>query len=548
MFLVGESLEASTNYRLYDADSGVLSWTSSFITGSGMPLNYTPAVASGIVLLGGSTTAVRAVEVSTGTTLWQDSSVGDSSGIDPYITDRRFILGGKNGIRAGDPMQGPSPAFWTMDTTTEGQAPISVFGEHVYLTSMGPGAAGGTGPILFAAESTTGNPFWSAQGVIGFDTNVIATESRVFVNNDDGFVTALDSTDGSLVWSRQAGILSTSNPTALAYNQLYLFADSAITATGFTFGPDSAITALDPNTGDLLWRVTEPGEGINHATIANNVIYYYHEATGRVRARDAFTGALLWSIRREDVRNLATFRGSILLLFAERIEIYRRLQVLYFAHLADGGGQTTLLAISNRTGDEVSATLSFFDDTGAPLSLDLEGFGTTSDLDFTVAGGSSARIQTLGGDTARKGWARIVSDGPLSGSSIFQARDMTGLIVSEAGVSASALTGQSNVFTEVLQNADPSRTLSSGLAIANPSDEGAVIELSLLGTDGAEIETAMRVLLPGEQIAEFVTEFFPGQMSSDVVGSIQIRSDVTIIVTSLRTQGGFQLSSLASGQ
>ena len=546
VLLVGESTEASTDYRLYDRETGTLFWTSSFVRTSGLPLNYTPTVANDVVILGGpSTTGIKAIQVSTGTELWSDDSVGRPSG-DPFMTNGLAIYGGTLGFRAVDPMLGPASTFWTIATTTENQAPISSFGEHSYLQTMLPEpAGGGSGSLFFAVANSTGTPLWSVADVLGVDNpNVIATESRVFVNDDDGVVTALDSATGSIVWSRQAGLLSHTSATALAYGCLYLFADSEISPAGLEFGPDSSITALNANTGEPLWRVSEPGEGIDHASIANNVIYYYHAATSRVRARDAFTGALLWSLRRDGVRDLAAVHGSIVLLFADSIEIYRQLQVLYFAHLADGGGQSTLLAISNRTNEEVAATLSFFDEFGDPLSLDVEGFGVTSDVAFSVAEGSSTGIQTLGGETARRGWARIVSDGPLSGSSIFQARDETGLITHEAGVSAAPLQAEGNVYTEVrIDVDDPTRAISSGLAIANPSDEESLIMLILVDSDGSEIETASRLLQPGEQLAQFLGELFPGQQFDDVTGSVQISSDIPFVITSLRTQGGLQLSS-----
>ena len=546
VFLVGESTEASACYRLYDSETGTSLWKSSFVGTSGAPLNFTPTATNDVVILGGaSTTSVKAVQVSTGAELWSDS-VGRNPGIHPFMTKGLAIYGGSSGFRGVDPMLGPAAAFWEIATTTENQAPISSFGEQSYLHTSVPAITGGaSSSLFFAISNSTGTPLWSVAGVLGVDNpNVIATESRVFVNDDDGVVTALNSSTGSSVWSRQAGLLSRTTPTALAYDRLYLFADSEISSAGLTFGPDSSISALDANTGEPLWRVSEAGEGIDHASIANNVIYYYHVATGRVRARDAFTGALLWSLQRDGVRDLVAVHESIVLLFADSIETYHQLQVLYFAHLADGGGQSTLLAISNQTSEEVTATLSFFDGLGTPLSLDVEGVGVTSDVDFSVAEGSSIGIQTLGGETARRGWARIVSDGPLSGSSIFQARDEAGLITNEAGVSASPLQAEGNVYTEArIDIDDATRTISSGLAVANPSNEESLIMLILVGSDGSEIETAMRLLQPGEQIAEFLAEFFPGQQFDDVTGSVQVRSDIPFVITSLRTQGGLQLSS-----
>ncbi|MFQ5740739.1 MAG: PQQ-binding-like beta-propeller repeat protein [Acidobacteriota bacterium] len=533
-FLVGEGGAETSQYRLFDAETGAQIWNVPF-AGSPQPLNYIPAFDDDIVILGGpATTAVKAIRVSTGLELWEDNSVGDTSGRFPVLTNGLVVYQGAGAITAADPLIGPNPSFWSLATTTA-ESPISLLGQQAY-TLDGSGT-------LRALDVRDGSTLWSASGFPGVNPNIISTEQLVFVNNtEDHIVSALRADDGSVAWMQQTGTLSETPGMGLAYDRLYLF-------IGDDGGGNAGLAALDPDTAQLLWSQSESGAGIDFGLVANNVVYYYHQATQRIRARDAFSGNLLWSIQEPDVRGLSAAGGSLNVLLANRVDVYRASNTIYFAHLADGDGQQTLVTLNNRTSETAMGTATFFGTAGSPLNLAIEGAGTTSNVAFTVPPGSSTSIQTLGGMTARSGWARVTSDRPLTGSSIFQFVDeTTNEILFEGGVSDSPLAGRSNVF--VLVEFPPLRPslVSTGVAVANPLDETAMVVYRLLDSGGTETASVMEMFESGTQQARFVEELFPGQISDNFSGTLVIESDLPVAVTTLRTQGLLQLSSYQVGQ
>ncbi len=530
--LVGEGAPGNA-YRLFNAETGAVVWSFAIPGHTGV-LNYTPSFVGDIVLLGGATTTgVAAVQVSTGTQLWRDNTVGDTSGRLPVLTSGLAIYGGRNAIVAADALHGPTPSFWRRSTTTA-VAPIAAFGNQAYFLEE----AG----ILRAVDVRTGNQVWSLGNLPGVNPSIIATQSRVFVNSTSGVFGALDATSGVGVWAQGLSNLSQTPSMALAYDRLYLF-------TTANADSNAEVTALDADTGNLLWSRSEEGEGIDFGFVANNVVYYYLPESGRIRARDAFTGNLIWSRRSDDVRAMAASGGSLYVLHSDQVDVFEPVHQIYFAQIADGGGQQTLVTLNNPGAQMVQGTLAFFDDDGAPLVLDVNGSGNVFSVPFAIPPQSSIGIQTSGASAEpTRGWAQVTSEASLSGSSIFEFVGADSTIVTEAGVANSDLTGNGSVFVEVILPPTRSSALSTGVAVANPSDEEAVISYSLLDAGGAVVSTVVETLPAGGHTAVFTEQLFSLAPGAAVTGTLLIGSNVPVVVTALRTQAGLQLSSYVVGQ
>ena len=324
--------------------------------------------------------------------------------------------------------------------------------------------------------------------------------------------------------------------TALAYDILYLFFKDNGTGTG-------SVKALDPNTGDVLWEAPDTSNGLEYGLVANNVIYFYNTTTERIRAADAFTGVLLWSMNKPGVRALTAANLSLIVLYADTVEIYQLSEEVFLAQIADGGGQTTLVIVDNNSPDAAIGKVQFFDILGVPLPLDIQGVGTTSEVPFVIPSNASTRIQTLGGPTAQRGWARVESNKPISGVSIYQF-SQDGVILFEAGVEDAPPTGEGRFFV--------SRTggFSTAVAITNPLDETATITLTLLNnTLGTEVASQLVLLASGAQLANFMRELFGDTVVTDgFEGTLLIRSTIPVVITALRTQDGLQMSSYPVGQ
>lgn len=420
---------------------------------------------------------------------------------------------------------------------------LVLFGNDSQGSRYGPGQGSlylleGSG-VLHALRDTSFTPLWQTSSAVGGDySNIIATEKYVFVNDrDTGTVRAISAEDGTMVWTQtnSSATFAKAPATALAYDILYLFFKDNGTGTG-------SVKALDPDSGGVLWEAIDTSNGLEFGLVANNVIYFYNTTTSRIRAIDAFSGTLLWSIQTPGVKALTAADSSLIVLYSDTVEIYRLSNEIYFAHIADGGGQTVLLALSNNSSDIAVGKAEFFDITGAPLPLSIEGAGTTSEVAFVIPPNASAKVQTLGGGLAQSGWVRVVSDKPISGDMIFQF-SQCGMILNEAGVADASVTGEARVF--VLR----SGSFSTAVAIANPLDETALVALALLNSVGTEVASQASLLDAGTQIARFMEEVFGDSVVTDgFEGTLVIRSTIPVVITALRTQGGVQMSSYPVAQ
>ena len=111
--LVGEA-GSPAQYHLYNF-AGARQWTRGFALGDD-ELSYVPAYADGVVLLGGpATTTVKGVVLATGTELWEDTSVGSTTGRFPIVTDKLALFHGQSRLVARDAMDGT--LFWQWDVT-----------------------------------------------------------------------------------------------------------------------------------------------------------------------------------------------------------------------------------------------------------------------------------------------------------------------------------------------------------------------------------------------------------------------------------------------
>ncbi len=540
--VVGEvdTAGSTVRYHLFEVAGGTatLLFNTTFL-GSSDTLDYVPAFAGDIVLLGGpATSTVKAVEVSTASLLWEDATIGGTTGRYPIMTSDLALYHGETKVTAADADSGV--VLWEVATTTA-QAPLAMHGTTFYFLDQ----AGN----LHSRDVRDGSLNWMSPG--GADgASFVATEKYLHFSTAGG-VGALDARTGAGVWSAGAPGLASNPGIALGYDRLFVFQnDNAGDGSG-----TAGVRAYDPDTGEMFWEITEEAQGAEHAFLANGVLYYYNSGAARIRARDALTGVLLWSIQETDVRDLAASHGILYVLGGTDVDAYGAVNQTFFAQMADGGGQSTLVALTSLSDATVAGTLRFFDVDGDPLSLEVDGIiGSTSTVPFTIGPRASRRIQTKGSVDVQVGWIRVDTDGPIRGTSIFQFSD-AGVIFFEAGVGQANPVGEAVIYTLLEEGPNPQGgTLirSTGVAIADPFDEGANVTISLRDAAGVVVAEVDFLLDPGAQIARFVEELFPdfinGLPDPDFEGSMVVSADIPIIVTALRTQAGIQISSFPAGQ
>ena len=130
-----------------------------------------------------------------------------------------------------------------------------------------------------------------------------------------------------------------------------------------------------------------------------------------------------------------------------------------------------------RTTDEMCLTF---------LSVKLPGTPSMNTVPFTLTdrGSESVITQGLASSSIKVGYARVTdaSGAAPSGLAIFGYRQ-NGVLISEAGVPASRLLTQGRIYSET------NTSVRSGLAIANPNGEAAVVSFTFIDESGREVSS-----------------------------------------------------------
>ena len=130
----------------------------------------------------------------------------------------------------------------------------------------------------------------------------------------------------------------------------------------------------------------------------------------------------------------------------------------------------------------------------------------------------------------RVGYGRIRADAGAntpSGIAIFQFRDSEGVLISEAGVPATAPVQEGRIFAEV------NGPVNTGLAIANPNDMPATIQFYFTDSRGGNFGRGSFELGAHQQIAKFLDQP-PFNGGSAVLGTFTFISSVPIAAVALR--------------
>ncbi len=190
---------------------------------------------------------------------------------------------------------------------------------------------------------------------------------------------------------------------------------------------------------------------------------------------------------------------------------------LHFPHIVAGELGTSSIILINTATDSASATLRFFDDDGAELSIDLIGLGPTSELELDLEGGASMTVVRTGGDVGPViGAARIDVDHGIVARLEMTRPEIGALILApsplmEAFIAPVARDVAQGITTEVsVHNPGPATEILWVLREANgvPTPGGsAVSNIPENGRMGASIE---------ELFPDADTDDFRGTLTAEV--------------------------------
>ncbi len=216
---------------------------------------------------------------------------------------------------------------------------------------------------------------------------------------------------------------------------------------------------------------------------------------------------------------------------------------LVFAQVGDGQipgtekfFQTTLILI-NQTAHSTSGTIEFFDNSGNPLVVTINGVSASS-FPFTLGSSRTARFRTSGTGAVKVGWAHVHSEQPISGTATFGIRDNTGRVYTDVGVE------ESPVGTEFMLFADMIGQSRTGVALANPGAVGVDVQLQLIDRNGTSKATRQVNLPAWGHWAQYLDETFNGVSGiQEFEGSVVLTSTREFHGVTLRETGD-QLTSM----
>lgn len=210
---------------------------------------------------------------------------------------------------------------------------------------------------------------------------------------------------------------------------------------------------------------------------------------------------------------------------------------MVFAQMADGpignSGRfyRTSFMLVNDSLQNASGTLAFYDNAGGPLTVTLDGI-TAASFPFTLVKGSQRRFSTSGTGDLKVGWAMMLADQPVTGTSEFEVRDSNQKVYGDVGISESFLGTKFTIFADSV-----GLGVDTGLALVNPSETDVNnLLLELYDPAGRKLGEAPLKLNPMEHASRYLTQFF------STIANIQ-EFEGTMVISSLdnRKFGGITL-------
>ena len=284
-------------------------WT--FDTGGGAISS--PAVADGMVFIGGEDSTVYAINALTGELVWS-YSVGSYALGGPAVADGMVfaVSWGDGVLHALDEATGEPIWSYTTGGLSWDSSPAVVDGV-VFVASDDAN--------VYALDAETGELLWSYTTGGGIPGHPAVDNGMVFVQSSDGYVYALNKDTGELVWTyAHKGIYWYESP-AVADGMVFIGELNGVTAideetgeavwsfTGagsycmspavgygkvFVSSFDRHVYALDAETGELVWNYTTVGSGYSGPALAGGMVFAFDDAN-YVYALDAETGELVWN-------------------------------------------------------------------------------------------------------------------------------------------------------------------------------------------------------------------------------------------------------------
>ncbi|WP_424016186.1 PQQ-binding-like beta-propeller repeat protein (plasmid) [Halorientalis pallida] len=211
--------------------------------------------------------------------LWENRIEGTVSGT-PAIVDGTVYVGTTaNKVYALSRTTGEKR--WSMDVGGTPTSPV-VENETVYVSAEDE--------RVYAIDKLSGEVRWSRGAGLRHTERVIVRDSTVYVvtwqsegyrRNDKTHVRAINTSDGSLRWTRTYG------------NNKFRSSPTVTEETVYLTDQNGNVRGLDRETGDRRW-VTNVGAGVRTPAVISNDRLFIGDTSGDIHALNAQTGAKQW--------------------------------------------------------------------------------------------------------------------------------------------------------------------------------------------------------------------------------------------------------------
>jgi len=202
------------------------------------------------------------------------------------------------------------------------------------------------------------------------------------------------------------------------------------------------------------------------------------------------------------------------------------------SHLANGQGWQTTFLLVNTEAHTASFSLNFWADDGSPLALLTLEDGVTSSVSGTIAPGQLRVVESSGmGGIMVQGWAELITSDAIGGTGIFTATARN-LRSSEAAAPLNSVGGK-----QMFIPFDNTLAFSTGIALANPSQQAAVVGFTFVDESGKNIPVkAGQITVPAKgHYASVLSSDFPEVNGKR--GTIQLNANVDVYGLGIRFNG-----------
>jgi outer membrane protein assembly factor BamB len=248
------------------ASTGEKMW--SYTTGAG--ISSSPAVVNGLVYFGSNDGNLYALNAGTGAKQWSFATGGNVYS-SPTVVNGVVYFGSDDGnVYALNASTGAR--LWSFTTGSVVRSSPAIVNGVVYIGSFDDN--------LYALNASTGAKLWSYAAGDAVRSSPAVANGVVYFGSYDSNLYALNANTGAKLWSYSIGIALVISSPAVANGVVYFGGD------------DNLVYALDAHTGSLLWTYDAMGSTESAPAVANGVVYV---ANGLLFALNARTGSLLWS-------------------------------------------------------------------------------------------------------------------------------------------------------------------------------------------------------------------------------------------------------------